>query len=525
LKVAAKGDGTAWATVAVGAAALGVGWLLAGPNFAGYRVHTFDLGLYARTAWDWSHGIHNAGDVQAAIPKSLERPALSTHFDLWLILLGPVVRLFGAQALLWAQLLAPLWGFWGLYRVGVQWSGGGWLGLGWVLCAATGFGLYHAWAFPYHSEVIGWSFLPWWWWALMQPGRRTGLRWLFLAGMLAAKEDMGLHMAFVAATVAWLHPPSANPHLRRDALWDAGIAGTYALLVLGWWMPAWAGGGAVSNIDHGPPAAWIDAWNSGSGSRILAATAELFRALFLHHGERPEGVMWKQEWWQALALSGAWLWLRRPGVFLMIVPLVAAKMWHDNPMVWGTLKHYNIALTWLVPLGVGLAWHPTLQGRQGPQLGMGLLLGLAVVGSAVATRGTIYDTRQWVDRASVDFLHPGHWKPAMSPEADAEWRRLLPPDAAVSASHHIVPHLIQQPVLRGFPDLRDAVYVVVYDFPKGDAPYTRQETMRRVSQLLSSGEWEQRAKTPGLYVLRRVNSQSTTGMSAAAHSPSTSRNR
>ena len=244
------------AAVVIACLALALGAALSLPNFWNYRVHTFDLGLYARTAFDWSRGVHNTGEVQASIPKSLTRPALATHFDLWLLLLAPAVRLAGAQALIWAQLLAPIWGLWGLFKVGGLLSPNRYLGPLLMLCAAASFGLYHAWAFPYHSEVIGWSFLPWWWFALLQPGKPARWRWLWLALLLIAKEDMGLQMAFVAGAVALLHPTSDNPRLRRQAGTDALISLGYALCVLGWWMPAFAGEGAVSNLDHGPLAQW-----------------------------------------------------------------------------------------------------------------------------------------------------------------------------------------------------------------------------------------------------------------------------
>ena len=502
---------TSGAAVAIACLALALGAALSMPNWAYYRVHTFDLGLYARTAFDWSRGVHNAGEVQASIPKSLTRPALATHFDLWLILLAPAVRLAGAQALIWAQLLAPIWGLWGLFKVGTRLSSHRSVGPLLMLCTATSFGLYHAWTFPYHSEVVGWSFLPWWWYALLQPGRKAAWRWVWLALLLIAKEDMGLHMAFVAGAVALLHPASDNPRLRRQAGVDALISLLYALCVLGWWMPAFAGTGSVSNLDHGPLAAVLRALAQSDGAQLRDATEQLGRALFAHHGPHDYGFHWKREWWQALMLSGAWLWWRRPAVFLMLVPLVAAKMWHDNPAVWGTLKHYNVGLGWWMPLGVVLAWGHRAREIATDQEGWRRVrryalpggLVLAVWGSAWATHRTLHHSRQWMDPGSVDLCSEPHWQSTMSPQAHAEWRTLVPTDARVSASHHLVPYLIRQPVLKGFPETSACDHVVVYDFPQGDAPYARSEVMREISTLLTSGDWEQLARSPGLYVLRR----------------------
>ena len=500
------------AAVVIACLALALGATLSLPNFWNYRVHTFDLGLYARTAFDWSRGVHNTGEVQASIPKSLTRPALATHFDLWLILLAPAVRLAGAQALIWAQLLAPIWGLWGLFKVGSRLSSNRALGPLLMLCTASSFGLYHAWTFPYHSEVVGWSFLPWWWYALLQPGRKAVWRWVWLALLLIAKEDMGLHMAFVAGAVALLHPASDNPRLRRQAGVDALISLLYALCVLGWWMPAFAGeGDAVSNMDYGPLAQWAAVITQARWENLGEATVHLGRSLFVHHGLRPYGFAWKMEWRCALLLSGAWLWWRKPAIFLMIVPLVAAKMWHDNPAVWGTLKHYNVGLAWWMPLGVVLAWGHRAREIATDQKGWrrvksyllpGCLV-LAVGGSAWATHRTLHDSRQWLNPGSVDVCSEAHWQSTMSPEAHAEWRTLVPTDARVSASHHLVPYLIRQPVLRGFPETSACDYVVVYDFPQGDAPYARSEVMREISTLLTSGEWEQLARSPGLSVLKR----------------------
>ena len=135
--------------------------------------------------------------------------------------------------------------------------------------------------------------------------------------------------------------------------------------------------------------------------------------------------------------------------------------------------------------------------------GLPVGLALAAAGSALATHRTLHHTRQWIDLAAVDLGTDAHWQSSLDARADAEWRNLIPTNARVSAAHHLVPHLVQQPVLKGFPDVQGCDYVVVYDFPEGDAPYQRAEVMRAVSRLMASGEWHQLAQSPGLYVLKR----------------------
>ena len=87
--------------------------------------------------------------------------ALSDHFDLYLMLLSPLVYVFGTYTLLIVQIAAVLLGGWGVYKLIGLYTDDDGMPLLAMAAFLFSFGVIHPFAFDYHSNVLTAMMLPW----------------------------------------------------------------------------------------------------------------------------------------------------------------------------------------------------------------------------------------------------------------------------------------------------------------------------------------------------------------------------
>ena len=78
-----------------------------------FKTYGLDLGLYTHVMHDFLHFSIDDCSMFKEAPQSI----LAAHFDLYLLLLSPLVCLFGSYTLLIVQIAAVLLGGWGIYKL------------------------------------------------------------------------------------------------------------------------------------------------------------------------------------------------------------------------------------------------------------------------------------------------------------------------------------------------------------------------------------------------------------------------
>lgn len=116
--------------------------------------------------------------------------ALSDHFDLYLMLLSPLVYVFGTYTLLIVQIAAVLLGGWGVYKLIGLYTDDDGMPLLAMAAFLFSFGVIHPFAFDYHSNVLTAMMLPWMLYFLKQ--KRYALASLFVVLFVIGKENMSL---------------------------------------------------------------------------------------------------------------------------------------------------------------------------------------------------------------------------------------------------------------------------------------------------------------------------------------------
>lgn len=463
------------------------------------RTSILDLGLYTNWSWMWSHGELGHDGVLHGLIKGDDgvRSALAVHFDLWLLLLSPLVRLWGAWGLLVPQVLAVAFGAWGLHRWALfsvprlRW----WLPIHWV----SFFGIWHALAFDFHSEVIAAALIPWWWMAFEKGQSRA---WLILPLILIAKEDLAVAMVAVGLTAAWLH--RGDRTRKSMALRTAAVSTCFFAATLLLWMPAFSTGGvsagAVSNLNY---PIWERLLEPGGLS--LGGLYDAVAVLWTSPDGHPKQAF-KIEFWSIFGLSGGVLLLRRPALLLLVLPTIAIRMGHGNPQMWGIHSQYNVVLAPLLILGVANA----LNWNNIPRWSYGIVIALSIC----MLHRSIYCTSQWVIEDRTDPLRENHWTPVISADDRSALHLVLPADAALCISSIFSPHFASRRHLYRVPHHQHAEYIV-YTASSRPYPESPSDIAAWIKSCQSSPDWQTVAHpTPGhiwdqLIVLKRAPLKTT----------------
>ena len=294
-----------------------------------FKTYTLDLGLYTHALYDYAH----FRMADCSMFKPVQDSLLSDHFDLYLMLLSPLVYIFGSYTLLIVQITAVLMGGWGTYKLIRLYTEDEWLP---ILAATTlffSFGIIHAVAFDYHSNVLTAMMLPWLLYFIKR--KNYGLASLFAVLFVIGKENMSLWLFFIAIGLMWDY--------RKDkkTLWYlvgyAVFAIAYFFVINMMVMPRLgsSGGGFARYAYLGDNYAEI-------AKNLISHPWETIQILFTNTSGKPHYDGIKTEFYLCVLATGMILTLLKPNYFLMLIPLIAQKMLAADPVFWGVSLQYSV---------------------------------------------------------------------------------------------------------------------------------------------------------------------------------------
>ena len=450
-----------------------------------FRTAAFDLGFTAQAVADFAHlRAPRVTLLLDAPPTSF----LSNHFSLTPALAVPLYYLVGgAWALLLLQIGAVLLGLLGAWHY-ARAQGGSPRAASWALALlGCQWGVYSAFSYDYHDNVLGAMALPWLaLWVAQGRGGRAALAALFI---LISKENLALWLACVLLALAWQH----RTHRTRVGWLVLGAAGSlaYYQVLTRYVMPA-------LDTTHRPFTqlvryAWLGPSLPAVLANVLTHPARLWAVLFQNTLPEASYDYIKLETWGAVLVSGGWALWRRPWYVLMLLPILAQKLLANDYALWGINGQYSIELAPVLTLAVVDAL------RGGRAAGAGFrrrAWAAALVGAAVFTVVTLYMRRsQWYDRTTGNFLIGSHYR-SPYPDRAGLYAALarVPAGVPLSASSNLVPHLLDRRDVFLFPVLRTARLVALLREPDEHAawPLTQAQARQAVAAL--------RAR-PGYHVL------------------------
>ena len=398
--------------------------LLSLVNHSLFKTYTLDLGIYTNALFDYVH--FRLPDC--SMFKSRDMLLLCDHFDLYLVLLSPLVYVFGSWTLLVVQIAAMIFGGIGIYKLVGLYTDDHLLPPLAMIVFYFSFGIIQALAFDYHSNVVAAMLLPWLFWGLKQ--RRFVLASVLVILFVIGKENMSLLLFFVVIGLMWDY--------RRDktTMW---YLSAYALFSLLYFvlvnmvvMPKLGGlGGGFYRY------AYLGDNYADIALNLISHPGETLRILFSNTSGNPAGDGLKKEFYQCALLSGMLFTLMKPNYLLMLVPLIGQKMFSSDRAMWGIAMQYSVEF---VPILVVSSFIVIAKLENGH---WGRLLALALLISTIATTFyTVGVPKSYVRLDHLCIYQGRHYKQS---GFDADFARKLmkqiPDDASVCASSVFVPHL------------------------------------------------------------------------------------
>ena len=405
--------------------------LLVFGNHLCFRTYCLDLGVYTHTLYDYAH--LRVDDCSSYLwePQS----ALGDHFDLYLPMLSPLVFLFGQYTLLLVQILAVLFGGWGVYLLIKENTDSQLLPPLAMVALLGSFGVWHALGFDYHSSVVASMLMPWFWLCFQRGRYGWSSALIFLIAI--AKETMPLWIFCVALALLWDY--RRDRVARRWLLGYMGFAVVYFVVIAMMAMPSLGSNSQViwrykyMGDSFGDIARWI-----------VCHPGQAVVNCFSNFTHDPGDQCIKLEFWLCIAASGGLvLLLRRPHWLLMMVPCVLMKMLARDAGFWGITFQYNAELMPVLVCGSFLALSQMRPRWLAPALTLLVLL---------TTVYSVSNPRTHIRKANLRIHAADHYRQREFSAAEARrMLALIPPDASVCATTMFEPHLAARDSVYMFP--------------------------------------------------------------------------
>jgi uncharacterized membrane protein len=456
-KIFPKGKESKVAMLGVLLVSLVVFALISWVNHRLFRTYCLDLGYYSQCLWDYAHGRMN----QSMIIETYPKPCLASHFDLYLLLFSPLVFIFGTYTLLIVQIAFILIGIYGMYKLLCEYTDNQWIPVFAALSYSFFFGVIHAMAFDYHSDVLIAAALPWFFYFIKR--KRYWLGGISLLFILIGKENAGLLMIFVSIGLMWDARKDKKELLVLLCYLFVSVLYTYIVIMKV--MPnldSQSGnsvyGGVIRYTDWG-----YSVWEILRN--VLTHPWLAIKAMFNHPN--------KVEFFICLLLSGALVAIGKPNYLFMMIPLIAQKMLTFDESLWGISNQYNVIFAPLVIAASYMAVSKFSKTCAATVLSFMMLL--MVLGTSFYT---MQDPKTWIRRENVAFYDKSHYiQPLFSVTEAKKMMELIPEDASVCASSCFCPHLCFRDTIYIFPhdQMFETEFVLVtQEFPSQDLSVFRE---------------------------------------------------
>lgn len=409
-----------------------------------FKTYALDLGLYTHFMYEYAHFRRADLFMLDMAPQS----ALSAHFDLYLIILSPLVYVFGTYTLLIVQIAAVLLGGWGVYKLIGLYTDDDWLPISAAATFFFSFGIIHPFGFDYHSNVVATMMMPWMLYYLKKG--RYGLSALFAILLVMGKENLSLWLIFIALGLMWDY--------RKDkkALWYltgcALFATAYFVVVNMLILPQLGAQGIVRYEYLGNNYLEI-------AKNLLTHPMEAIKILFTNTLGKPHYDGIKEEFYICALLTGMVFTLLKPNYLFMLIPLIAQKMLSAERMFWGVSLQYSVEF---MPVLVVSSYLVILRLKR--QLPQWILVGALLLSTVLTTFYTIRVPKSYIVVDQLCIYQGRHYEQKSFDAAYArELINQIPDDAYVCAATMFVPHLALRHHIEDFASNRNtgAEYVLI----------------------------------------------------------------
>lgn len=443
-------------------------------NHYNFRTYGWDLGINQNAIFDYAHFRWN--DCMIMQP-SFEN-VLADHFSLYPLLVSPFYWIFGSYTMLIFQWSAILFGGLGIFKFVHFISENKKLSTIALIHFFCIWGIYSALSFDYHDNVVAAMFVPWFLYYYRKQKLSKSI--LFFILIVISKENMALWAGFIALGLGLRH--LLNKEWNRLGLSGllALAAFLYFIVVLKLIIPE------LSNTDGVYLHHSFNALGSNFGEVIVNIFKHPVRALTLlfenHSGDSFfDGI--KLETHIALLIAGGWALFFYPEYLVMILPILAQKMFNDLPIRWGISDHYSIEFAPI--LVIGLYTFLNKLKRRKVQVAIATLLLCAISSFKFMEKRT----SEYYKKNNTRFYSSKHWKRSFDVGSVHEALQTIPDSLRVSAQSPLAPHLAFRDYIYHYPFKGDANCIALLTAEENKYPFTEAQYQDEIKKLLESEEW------------------------------------
>lgn len=467
-------------------------FFMAVANHYFFRTVTYDYGTYNFAFWDYSH---------FRISKCTLTPGtfLQDHYSFTLMYFIPVFWLFnwltGTYTLILIQYSMILIAAWFSYKLVMMKSKDPWLGIGTLLYYFVILGRYTTMSCDCNLAVISSCMIPIFLYFFEL--KKFFISFVILILALLSRENIPIWFVFIFIVLMIEHRKD-----KKILLFSAIgilISVLYFILLFKVLIPS-------IETAHQQYALFnysaLGANPSEALSFILQHPVESVRMLFINHLNNPEYNGIKYEFYWVYILSGGFILFLRPKYLIWFIPIVAQKMLNDNFVRWGISTYYSIEIVTLLPLSVFLVLSE-IKSRY-------FRYGLAAAVCIITIYVTLYKLNpancrvEWgANPAKERIYDKDFFKAPFDIKKVNKLLALIPPDAKVSSSDRILPHISQRQFIYLFPTVEDAEYIV-FSMLIDNWMLSHETNEQKRNEYLSNPNWEIIASEYPVVLLKKI---------------------
>jgi uncharacterized membrane protein len=453
-----------------------------------YRTSALDLGIYTHGVYQYAHFKPHTYTLGL---EGIEINHLGNHFSPIIALFSPLIYLFGSYTLLIVQIAFIIGGGVAIYRFTLDILNEKTKAYILLIHFYVFFGIFSALAFDFHANVLGAMLVPWF---LYLNYKKSNWQYLFFALILLSKENIALWMIFICIglLVQNITPKQYNEWKKSAAMLLVSIA--YFAIVQFILMPALNPYEVSNHLSN--YAALGDSFSEILGN-ILGEPRKTFALLFESFNPNIKNHGIKSEFIFMFLVSGGIVFFYKPVYAIMILPLLAQKMFSSQPGHWGINAHYSIEFIAIISVAL-IFWIKDFK----PIKSMIVTLALLLLSISFNIASLNHRTSRYYNAVNSDIFKSKHYKTNLNIKELKEILKTIPKEASVSSSTNLAPRLALRDKIYHFPHVKDADYIVVLK-SVGTYPLSLEKYKEVLDKLIQSPEYRIANETEDILVLKK----------------------
>jgi uncharacterized membrane protein len=466
-----------------------------------FKTFTYDYGNYNFAFWDYSH-------FRISPLTPFRGNFLQDHFSFTLMYFVPVYWLMNwltqTYTLIIIQCSLIMVAAWYTYKIIKLKTDNFWLGVGVIVYYFLLLGRYTSFASDVNLAIMSACFIPIFLYYFET--RKYLIAMIILVLSLFSRENIPLWFIFIFFVLIIQHRKEKKAVLFSIA--GIVVSIVYFIILFKVFIPA------IESPDKQYSLFNYSALGANPGEALLFIIEHPYDAVkmfFVNHLNDPayDGV--KAEFYWVYLISGGAILFLRPQYLIWFIPIVAQKVLNDDPFRWGIATYYSIEVVTLLPISVFL----TLIAIKWKNLQNSLIIVVCIATVAMTIHKLdAHNCRiPWTRvPAKEKFYDKRFYLPPFNIKNVNKLLANIPPDAKVSASNMLLPHISQRRYIYYFPTVKDAEYIVISVF---DNYYLISQCENEKSRFnyLSNPKWEIVSVEYPVFLLK-YNETSTSDKSA-----------